>query len=91
MLLPVFALTITLLQPAPTVPVTLDGQVRVVSVVEAEEMLRSGEVKLREAAVIALGTRYVAPESIAHLAPHDLQRERWQRQPAQRPIPNPDQ
>lgn len=87
MMLPSLVLIAVFSQPAPTVALTIDGQTRIVSVVEAERLLDSSDTRLHAAAAIALGTRATEPELVT-LPRHDIERERWQRQPAQKPIPD---
>ena len=73
--------------PPPTIALTINDMVVVVGLDVAERLLKSPSLRLRAAAEIALGTRPASPEPVS-LAPYDLERERWQRQPAQHPIPD---
>lgn len=59
-----------------------------ITVTEAWKRLETTrDERERVALTLALGTRYVTPEPI-NLKHHDLERERWQRQPAQAPVPD---
>jgi hypothetical protein len=63
-----------------------DQRVRIVTVTEAESLLKSDDPSLRAAAEIALGTRVTQSTPVV-LSPQDRERKRWQRQPLQKPIP----
>lgn len=84
-------LGIALLQsPEPTVTLVFraDEPTVTITVTEAWERLNvTRDARERVALVLALGTRSVAVKPL-NLAPYDLERERWQRQPAQAPIPD---
>lgn len=82
------ALLLALSQPAPTVVLIIDGQELEVTIAQVERLRRSPDMRYAAAATIALGTRATLPEPVI-LAPWDFERERWQRQPAQAPIPGP--
>lgn len=92
LLKPIFLLILFIPQnPKPetvSVVLTPDQPIVTMTVNEAEKRIEDPKTdpKLRAAIVWALGTRYVRPEPV-RLRPDDEFRERFQRQPAQSPIP----